>query len=68
MSPMIAKQPLTYRMKLLHEHPEVIKHLTECNIDVSIVSEHQLHALIVEHKLLEIKSRNGENIEFSFHR
>jgi hypothetical protein len=62
LSPIIADQKITERMRLLADNPAITDILSQNDVDLSIVSERQLHLLVEEHATLVLPTRKGEKV------
>ncbi|MBQ3750240.1 MAG: hypothetical protein II865_02900 [Bacteroidales bacterium] len=62
LSPIIADQKITERMRLLADNPAITDILSQNDVDLSIVSERQLHLLAEEHATLVLPTRKGEKV------
>lgn len=62
LSPILSDQPMTERMRLLADNPTISDLMSQNDVDLSIVSESQLHLLIKEHATLVLPTRSGEKV------
>ena len=58
-SPILADQKMTERMRLLADNPTISDLMSQNDVDLSIVSERQLHLLVEEHATLVFPTRSG---------
>ena len=61
-SPILADQKMTERMRLLADNPTISDLMSQNDVDLSIVSERQLHLLVEEHASLVLPTRSGEKV------
>lgn len=64
--PLISQQPISMRMKLIDEHPDIIRQLSESDVEISTLSEQQLEQLLVFGDTLELKTNQARTIQFHF--
>lgn len=62
LSPILSDQLMTERMRLLADNPTISDLMSQNDVDLSIVSESQLHLLIKEHATLVLPTRSGEKV------
>lgn len=62
LSPILSDQPMTERMRLLADNPTISDLMSQNDVDLSIVSERQLHLLVEEHATLVLPTRSGEKV------
>ncbi|MBO7492592.1 MAG: hypothetical protein J6T87_00430 [Bacteroidales bacterium] len=53
---------MTERMRLLADNPTISDLMSQNDVDLSIVSESQLHLLVEEHATLVLPTRSGEKV------
>ena len=62
LSPILSDQPMTERMRLLADNPTISDLMSQNDVDLSIVSERQLHLLVEEHATLVFPTRSGKKV------
>ena len=66
MCPLVATQKPTERMKMIDAYPELIRQIKAKDVDLSTVSESQLHQLVDEKQTLAFRNSLGETVEIKF--
>lgn len=64
--PLIAQQPMTTRMQLISGHPEIVRQLSEKEVDISTLSEQKLHRILVGGEAVELTTKHAQKILFKF--
>lgn len=64
--PLIASQPLTIRMQLINNHPDIFRQLKEADVEISTLSEQMLQRILVAREMVELRTKQAQTVAFRF--
>lgn len=66
--PLIAQQPMTARMKLIDDYPDIVRQLNGKDVDLSTLSEQTLQRILAANEAVELTTKHAQKTMFRFER